>query len=186
MFCSTTVTRWRFISQCRSQGENVWVATPATCLKEKKSLIASSAHPRSLSPSSGEQVSDVYPHQIESSQRPSRIHNSTPTRPSFPQPDTWYPRKKKLLASGFIIPRPNSSINRYAKTYWRPVIPSYACHDARSASGSTGNAIADQTNNNCNAVLTLETKVGLTSAEGSEKSQYLAIVFGGGSDIQRK
>ena len=34
--------------------------------------------------------------------------------------------------------------------------------------------------------LTLLMVVGCTSALGKEKSQYLIIVFGGGSDIQRK
>lgn len=45
--------------------------------------------------------------------------------------------------------------------------------------------MAVPTSSSCRAVLTLEIVVGLTSAEGREKSQYRAMVLGGGSEIQR-
>ena len=70
-------------------------------------------------------------------------------------------------------------------TYWNPVMASRRCHASRIVSGRTGIAIAEPTSNSCRAVLILEISVGLTSAEGREKSQYRAIVLGGGREIQR-
>lgn len=46
-------------------------------------------------------------------------------------------------------------------------------------------AMAEPTRSSCRAVFSFETEVGLTSADGREKSQYRAMVFGGGSEIQR-
>lgn len=71
------------------------------------------------------------------------------------------------------------------KTYWNPVIASLKCHALTKASGTTGSAIALPTNTSCRAVLIFEISVGLTSADGSEKSQYRAIVLGAGREIQR-
>ena len=68
-------------------------------------------------------------------------------------------------------------------TYSKPVIASRRLHAAVIGSGITGNAMADPTSKSCSAVLALEMVVGLTSADGSEKSQYRAIVFGGGREI---
>ncbi|KAI5310500.1 hypothetical protein KEM55_006238, partial [Ascosphaera atra] len=51
---------------------------------------------------------------------------------------------------------------------------------------TTGIVMADHTSPSCSAVFTFEISVGFTSADGSEKSQYRAIVFGGGSEIHRK
>ncbi|KMU89312.1 hypothetical protein CIHG_06985 [Coccidioides immitis H538.4] len=51
------------------------------------------------------------------------------------------------------------------------------------ASGITGIAIAPPISNSCKAVFTFEIRVGLTTADGREKSQYRAMVFGGGSEI---
>lgn len=68
-------------------------------------------------------------------------------------------------------------------TYWNPVMASRRCHASRIVSGRTGIEIAEPTSNSCRAVLILEISVGFTSAEGREKSQYRAMVFGGGSDI---
>jgi hypothetical protein len=48
-----------------------------------------------------------------------------------------------------------------------------------------GIAVVAPINANCKAVLYLLIVVGWTSAEGSEKSQYRAKVFGGGRDIHR-
>lgn len=48
---------------------------------------------------------------------------------------------------------------------------------------TSGIAVVAPINANCKAVLYLLMVVGCTSAEGSEKSQYRANVFGGGSDI---
>lgn len=62
---------------------------------------------------------------------------------------------------------------------------SLKCQALTTASGTTGRAIALPTSTSCKAVLIFETSVGFTSAEGSEKSQYRAIVLGGGSEIQR-
>lgn len=53
------------------------------------------------------------------------------------------------------------------------------------AAGSTGRAIALPTRSSCSAVLALDMPVGFTSADGREKSQYRAMVFGGGNDIHR-
>jgi hypothetical protein len=74
---------------------------------------------------------------------------------------------------------------RKDQTYWNPVIASLKCQALTNASGTTGSAIALPTNTSCRAVLIFEISVGLTSAEGSEKSQYRAIVLGSGSEIQR-
>jgi hypothetical protein len=71
------------------------------------------------------------------------------------------------------------------KTHWNPVIASLKCQALTNASGTTGSAIALPTKTSCRAVLIFEISVGLTSAEGSEKSQYRAMVFGSGSEIQR-
>lgn len=50
-----------------------------------------------------------------------------------------------------------------------------------------GQLITDSSHNSkVHIYLTLLMVVGCTSALGSEKSQYLAIVFGGGRDIHRK
>lgn len=62
---------------------------------------------------------------------------------------------------------------------------SLRCQALTTASGTTGRAIALPTRTNCSAVLIFEISVGFTSADGSEKSQYRAIVFGGGREIQR-
>lgn len=71
------------------------------------------------------------------------------------------------------------------KTYCNPTSPSYSPHAPANDAGITGSAIDDPTRSNCKAVFTFEIPVGLTSAEGSEKSQYRAMVFGGGRDIHR-
>lgn len=62
---------------------------------------------------------------------------------------------------------------------------SLKCQALMIVSGTTGRAIALPTSTSCRAVLILEISVGLTSAEGSEKSQYRAMVLGGGREIQR-
>lgn len=48
---------------------------------------------------------------------------------------------------------------------------------------SRGAAVVMPTSASCRKVLYLLMVVGRTSADGSEKSQYLLNVFGGGSDI---
>lgn len=48
------------------------------------------------------------------------------------------------------------------------------------STGTTGATIIPPINPSCNAVFHLLMVVGLTSALGNEKSQYLLIVFGGG------
>jgi hypothetical protein len=48
-----------------------------------------------------------------------------------------------------------------------------------------GAAVVTPTRASCRKVLYLLIVVGRTSAEGSEKSQYRANVFGGGREIQR-
>jgi thioredoxin reductase len=70
-------------------------------------------------------------------------------------------------------------------TYWNAVMASLKCQALIMASGTTGRAIALPTSTSWRAVLILEISVGFTSAEGREKSQYRAIVLGGGSEIQR-
>jgi hypothetical protein len=50
---------------------------------------------------------------------------------------------------------------------------------------SNGMAVVAPIKASCKAVLYLLIMVGCTSAEGSEKSQYLENVLGGGSDIHR-
>lgn len=74
---------------------------------------------------------------------------------------------------------------RIKDTYWNPVIASFKCQALRNASGRTGMPMAEPTRNSCKAVLILEISVGFTSAEGREKSQYRAMVFGGGREIHR-
>lgn len=71
------------------------------------------------------------------------------------------------------------------KTHCSPTTPSRRLQAVVTGSGTTGNAIAEPTSRSCNTVLTLEMSVGFTSAEGMEKSQYRAIVFGGGREIHR-
>jgi hypothetical protein len=56
---------------------------------------------------------------------------------------------------------------------------------ALTSSVSKGIAVVAPIKASCKAVLYLLMVVGWTSAEGSEKSQYLDSVLGGGSDIQR-
>lgn len=75
--------------------------------------------------------------------------------------------------------------NEVEGTYCNPSNPVCSPHSAETHSGITGNAIDEPTNNNCRAVLTLDIMVGFTSADGSEKSQYLLMVFGGGREIHR-
>lgn len=48
-----------------------------------------------------------------------------------------------------------------------------------------GAAVVTPTSASCKKVLYLLIVVGRTSADGSEKSQYRANVFGGGRDIHR-
>jgi hypothetical protein len=50
---------------------------------------------------------------------------------------------------------------------------------------TSGAAVVAPTRASCKNVLYLLIVVGRTSAEGREKSQYRANVFGGGSEIQR-
>lgn len=50
---------------------------------------------------------------------------------------------------------------------------------------SKGIAVVAPIRASCKAVLYLLIVVGCTSAEGSEKSQYLPNVLGGGNDIHR-
>jgi hypothetical protein len=67
----------------------------------------------------------------------------------------------------------------FSKTYCMIV-------NAEAMSPATrGAAVVAPTNNNCSTVLYLLIVVGCTSAEGREKSQYLANVFGAGNEIQR-
>ena len=70
-------------------------------------------------------------------------------------------------------------------TYWNAVMDSCKFHASMTVSGSTGKAMALPTSSSCRAVLILDTVVGFTSAEGREKSQYRAMVFGGGREIHR-
>jgi len=60
-----------------------------------------------------------------------------------------------------------------------------ACIVAFTSMFSNGNAVVDPIRASCKAVLYLLIVVGCTSADGSEKSQYLVNVLGGGSDIHR-
>lgn len=76
-----------------------------------------------------------------------------------------------------------SQAKRMKTTYCNPIIPSCTLHALTIASGRTGTVIADPTRSSCSAVLAFEMVVGFTSADGSEKSQYRAIVLGGGSEI---
>lgn len=55
----------------------------------------------------------------------------------------------------------------------------------RSTTGITGATVVKPTRPSCRAVLYLLIRVGRTSAEGREKSQYRLKVLGGGSEIQR-
>jgi hypothetical protein len=71
------------------------------------------------------------------------------------------------------------------RTYCNPINPSCNPQAPASHAGTTGIAIDVPTSNSCSAVFALEMAVGLTSAEGSEKSQYRAMVLGGGSETQR-
>lgn len=70
-------------------------------------------------------------------------------------------------------------------TYCKPVMASCSPHAPNIDSGITGIAIADPTSTSCSAVFIFEMFVGFTSADGSEKSQYRAMVLGGGRDIHR-
>lgn len=54
-----------------------------------------------------------------------------------------------------------------------------------TSTASNGMAVVAPIKASCKAVLYLLIVVGCTSAEGSEKSQYLENVLGGGSDIHR-
>lgn len=83
--------------------------------------------------------------------------------------------------------RPTQSVVSHSHTqettYCNPTIPSWTLHAVKNASGSTGTVIAEPTRRSCSAVLAFEMVVGFTSAEGREKSQYRAIVLGGGREI---
>jgi hypothetical protein len=60
-----------------------------------------------------------------------------------------------------------------------------ACIAVLTSTASNGMAVVAPIKASCKAVLYLLIVVGCTSAEGSEKSQYLENVLGGGSDIHR-
>lgn len=57
--------------------------------------------------------------------------------------------------------------------------------DVVRSTATTGATVVSPSRPSCRAVLYLLMVVGRTSAEGREKSQYLAKVFGGGSEIHR-
>lgn len=60
-----------------------------------------------------------------------------------------------------------------------------ACIATLTSTVSRGIAVVVPIRASCKAVLYLLMVVGCTSAEGSEKSQYLEKVLGGGKEIQR-